>query len=136
MHLNLELFWLLSFRGRDTKLVFCEAASHQKLGIILENKVIQKIEAVKTCQQKIMSAKIDTWKIDTKIGINFDIENWFWKSEFCTFWLNSLLHQFTKYNSFLLEYRFVAQNLSNFVSLPRKFDNWNNSNFHTSQIWV
>jgi hypothetical protein len=36
---------------------------------------------------------------------------------------DSPLHQFTKYNGFLLEYWFLANNLSKFVSLPWKLDN-------------
>ena len=38
-----------------------------------------------------------------------------------------LLHQFTKYNNFLLEYWFLGKNLSNFVSLPWKLDTRNSS---------
>ena len=43
--------------------------------------------------------------------------------KWCTIFVDSPLHQFTKYNTFLLEYWFLAKILSHFVTLPLKLDN-------------
>ena len=47
--------------------------------------------------------------------------------KWCPIFDDSLLHQFTKYNNFLLVYWFLCKNLSNFVYLPWKLNNPNNS---------
>ena len=51
--------------------------------------------------------------------------------KWCPSFDNSLLHQFKKYNNFLLVYWFLCKNLSNFVSLLWKLNNRNNTN----QCW-
>ena len=45
----------------------------------------------------------------------------------CPIFDDSLLHQFSKYNNFLLVYWFLGKNLSNFVCLSWKLNNRNNS---------
>ena len=60
----------------------------QKLGIILENKLIQNSKLWKTFSNKKCSPKfifLDKKKL-RKIRMIFDIENWLWKSDFGLFW--------------------------------------------------
>ena len=58
--------------------------------------------------------------------------------KWCPIFDDSLLHQFTKDNNFLIVYWFLGKNLSNFVYLPWKFNNRNNSNLYWTKIscWV
>ena len=62
--------------------------SRQKLDVILENKVVQKLKLPKNVNNKKCGPKIKFFneKKFRKIRIIFDIENWLWKSEFCHFW--------------------------------------------------
>ena len=85
--------------------------SRQKLGIILENQTSQKLKLSK------ISLNEKKKKI-RQITLIFDIENWFWKSDFDTFWCQS-----TKWNELLLGYWFLAKNFSHFVPLPWKLGN-------------
>ena len=69
---------------------YCDQLSKscQKLGVILENKVVQKLKFPKSVNNKRCTPKIKFFneKKFRKIWIIFEIENWLWKSEFCHFW--------------------------------------------------
>ena len=60
----------------------------QKLGTILENKVVQKLKFSKNDNNKKPSSKLIFFneKKIRKIRMIFDIENWLWKSDLGTFW--------------------------------------------------
>ena len=60
----------------------------QKLGMILENKVVQKLKLEKKVFYKKWSPKWIFWNdfFFEKIPSIFDIENWLWKYDFGTFW--------------------------------------------------
>ena len=62
--------------------------SRQELDVILENKVVQKLEFPKNVNNKRCAPKIKFFNENKcrKIRIIFDTENWLWKSEFCHFW--------------------------------------------------
>ena len=96
-------------------------ASCQKLGIILENKVILKLMLSKHVNNKKCVPKfvfINEKKI-WKIPMIFDIENWLWKSSFGTFLTppHYLQHQIEKFNVDFLP------KISNSKSLPWKVNN-------------
>ena len=60
----------------------------QKLGLILESKVVQKLSLEKNVFNKKWSPKLiflDDFFFE-KIWLIFDIENWLWKYNFGTFW--------------------------------------------------
>ena len=60
----------------------------QKLGLILESKVVQKLSLEKNVFYKKCSPKLiflDEFFFE-KIWLIFDIENWLWKYNFGTFW--------------------------------------------------
>ena len=60
----------------------------QKLGLILESKVVQKLSLEKNVFNKKCSPKLiflDEFFFE-KIWLIFDIENWLWKYNFGTFW--------------------------------------------------
>ena len=62
--------------------------SLQKLGLILESKVVQKLSLEKNVFNKKCSPKLiflDEFFFE-KIRLIFDIENWLWKYNFGTFW--------------------------------------------------
>ena len=78
-------------------------ASCQKLGIILENKIIYKLISSKNVNKKKSAPKfvhILWWKKIRKIRMLFDVENWLWKSDFGTFW-HLLITPITKFNDFI-----------------------------------
>ena len=56
----------------------------QKLGLILESKVVQKLSLEKNVFYKKCSPKLNFFF--EKIRSIFDIENWLWKYNFGTFW--------------------------------------------------
>ena len=61
----------------------------QKLGLILESKVVQKLSLEKNVFNKKCSPKLiflDEFFFFEKIWLIFDIENWLWKYNFGTFW--------------------------------------------------
>ena len=60
----------------------------QKLGTILENKVVQKLKFSKNDNNKKPSSKLIFFneKKIRKIRMIFDIDNWLWKSDLGTFW--------------------------------------------------
>ena len=63
--------------------------SLQKLGLILESKVVQKLSLQKNVFNKKWSPKmifLDIYFFFEKIRLIFDIENWLWKYNFGTFW--------------------------------------------------
>ena len=62
--------------------------SRQKLDVILENKVVQKLKFSKNANNRKCAPKIIFFNefFLRKIWIFFDVENWLWKSEFCHFW--------------------------------------------------
>ena len=103
LHYALWQYRLWSFQGRDTKLERVLAkinihkgnhwilkiglvASCQKLGIILENKVIWKLMLSKKVNNKnVLLNSYSSVKKIRKIPMIFDIENLLWKSNFGTF---------------------------------------------------
>ena len=59
----------------------------QKLGLFLENKVVQKLSLEKTFIRKKSPKLIFLDEIlFEKIWLIFDVENWLWKYNFGTFW--------------------------------------------------
>ena len=64
------------------------ALVRQKLGMILENKVVQKLKLEKHVFYKKRSPKLIFLKRKSLI---FDIENWLWKYNFGTFW-QTIIH--------------------------------------------
>ena len=60
----------------------------QKLGIILENKVLKKLKFSKNVNNKKCTPKLILFNENFfgKFRIICDIENWLWKSKFCNFW--------------------------------------------------
>ena len=75
-------------KGNDWILRIGVVASCQKLGIILENKVIKKLMLSKMSITKnvLLNWYSSMKKKLRKIRMIFDIENWLWKSNFGTFW--------------------------------------------------
>ena len=67
---------------------------HQKLGIILENKVVQKLSLEKKVFTKKWSPNLIFFYeiFFEKIQLIFEIQNWFWKYDFGTFW-RAVIHQ-------------------------------------------
>ena len=63
---------------------------------------------------------------------NFHFQNNLFSRMMLNLWEHTTIHQFTKYNTFLLEYWFLAKNLSKFVSLPWKLVN---PSYHSLQQW-
>ena len=110
-----------SLQGKDTKLngfwpKIDIVVSCQKLGIILGNKVFQKISITKTV--------LLNWHFLNQKDSN---GSWHWKltlkNQILSLFDNSALYLFTKYNNFLWVCWFVSKNLSNFAPLPFKLDN-------------
>ena len=70
------------------------APVRQKMGMILENKVVQKLKLEKNIFYKKWSPKLiffkEFFQIE-KIPSIFDIENWLWKYDFGTFW-RTIIH--------------------------------------------
>jgi hypothetical protein len=70
------------------------APIRQKLGMILENKVVQKLKLEKNVFLQKMVSLIDILQwifFFEKILSIFDIENWLWEDNFCTFW-QTIIH--------------------------------------------
>ena len=70
------------------------APVRQKLGMILENKVVQKLKLEKNVFYKKWSPKLIFLNdfFFEKIQLIFDIENWLWKYNFGTFW-RTIIHR-------------------------------------------
>ena len=101
----------------------------QKLDIVLENKVIQKLILSKNVNYKKCALIFFNGKENWERFWSFhNIQNWLWKSSFVAFDTSSL-HQFSKFNNFLWVCWFLGKNLSNFVPPAWKLDN---SYYHTS----
>ena len=136
---SLWQYHLWSFRRRDRKLLKKSTvvkrnywilrievvASCQKVGIILENKVILKLLLSKNVNNKKCATKFVFFngKKISKIWMIFDIDNWLWKSDFGTFW-HFPITPICKNPLILFDFSwFLAKNLSDFVSLPWKLHN-------------
>ena len=67
---------------------------HPKLGMILENKVVQKLSLEKMFLTKngLLNWYSQMNFFFEKNRLIFDIENWLWKYDFGTFW-GSLIHR-------------------------------------------
>ena len=62
--------------------------AHQKLGMVSENKVVQKLKLEKKVFYKKWSPKLiflNEFFFENFLSI-FDIKNWLWKYDFGTFW--------------------------------------------------
>ena len=67
----------------------------QKLDVILESKVVQKLSLEKNVFNKQWSPRfifLDK-NFFEKIWLIFDIQNWLWKYNFGTFWQNVIIHR-------------------------------------------
>ena len=83
-------FWprINILKGKRSKKIHRWAPVCQKLGIILENKVVQKWKLEKNVFCKKCSPKLiflNEFFFEKILSI-FDIENWLWKYDFSTFW--------------------------------------------------
>ena len=75
---------VLELSSKGYKIIKC-----QKLGIILENKVVEKLMSSKNVNNKKCAPKLIFFNENKKlrkIWMIFGIENWLWKTNFGTFW--------------------------------------------------
>ena len=98
------------FKGNHCILRIRGAPVRQKLGIILENKVVQKLKLEKNVFYKKWSPKLIFLNefIFEKIPLIFDIENWLWKFDFGTFWW-TIIHCRIVLKQFLLSMLILGQ---------------------------
>ena len=75
-------------KGNFFKKILRWLTVRQNLGMILENKVVQKLKLEKNVFYKKWSPKLIFLNefFFEKIPLIFDIENWLWKYDFGTFW--------------------------------------------------
>ena len=100
-------FWprLNILKGKNWNKKFLWWISVQKLGIILENNVVQKLKLENNVFNKRWSPKLTFLKINLSI---FEMENWLCKYNVVTFWRTVINRQIV----FILVCWFFAENLA------------------------
>ena len=98
-------------------------ASHQKLGIILENNSFSKLEVIKIYLLKKLLLNWYWKRIRKILFYKFLTQKIYFESQILALFDNSPLWQFTKWYNFLWGYLFLAKDFSNFESVPWKLDN-------------
>ena len=90
----------------------CFPMMYEKLDMILENKMFQKLKLPKIfCNKDCFSKLILLYKQIRQIQMLFDKANWLLESNFCNY-VNLQQHPLTNFLSVL--FRFLSKNITNF----------------------